>query len=504
MDAEAQKSGSTMPEVSDSTLYWAYKTIAGAGAYSASVAYAAMMIVALPFSINYIINGHAMIPSADSQFSYSMCFWLKQVGSVLFAAMLGELGNSVGRKKIVVGAVFAYFLTAVMSFAGTWTEIWVIHAIAQFFLGIFSPFYPSGMVYLIDVSPIERLRRNVGGFSAANFGGLLTGFIMIGVTLRAFGDIKIPESVRNACLAQYSFAALVCLIALLVLLARLPDISPAMDKRHPYRMTKGIPCHMLKDMWKWTPYMRFTYLQIMLGPGAAASAAQAYGVNYAMKRYGLSTTEVSDIVIADLLVSTICAGISLRCVKFKVLIPFTYGIMILCPILSLVTPSKKIFIWIISLVSALAAAQQHALNTLFYVQVTEAHRGSLAGALKTGDSLGRSIGALVGGLWSFIWFQSPELRKSFAGFPDLVPFGFMSAALLVHVYNEKVHGKENRLDIVCASEGAAKEVVVYGLHAASEIKAKEAESRGEGESEGVRAKDVAVAVDNKETSAAGA
>eukprot|EP00747_Dinoflagellata_sp_TGD_P123532 gnl/TRDRNA2_/TRDRNA2_173835_c0_seq4.p1 gnl/TRDRNA2_/TRDRNA2_173835_c0~~gnl/TRDRNA2_/TRDRNA2_173835_c0_seq4.p1 ORF type:complete len:499 (+),score=70.80 gnl/TRDRNA2_/TRDRNA2_173835_c0_seq4:45-1541(+) len=493
-----------MPEASDSTLQKAAKTVSGAGAYTSSVAYAAMMIVALPFSINYILNGHARVVSEESQGLYAICFLLKQVGSVLFAAVLGELGNSLGRKKIILGAIFGYLIAAVLSFAGTWQEILLIHAIAQFILGMFSPFFPTGMAYLIDVSPMEKLGKNVGGFSAANFGGLLTGFIMIGVTLRAFGDIKIPESVRNACLAQYSFAALVCLIALLVLLARLPDISPAMDKRHPYRMTKGIPCHMLKDMWKWTPYMRFTYLQIMLGPGAAASAAQAYGVNYAMKRYGLSTTEVSDIVIADLLVSTICAGISLRFMKFKFLIPFTYGIMVLCPILSFVTPDEKIFIWIISLVSALAAAQQHALNALFYEQVPETHRGSLAGALKTGDSLGRVIGALVGGFFGTIWMQSPELRESLAGFPDLAPLGFMSLALLAFIYNEKVHGKENRLDIVCASEGAAKEVVVYGLHAASEIKAKEAESRGEGESEGVRAKDVAVAVDNKETSAAGA
>jgi hypothetical protein len=434
------------PEVDDAIVKKAVNLSAMAAA-SSSVAYAAMMVLALPFSINHIINGHAGIPSEDSQGVYSVCFFLKQVGSVLFAAMLGELGNQIGRKKIINAALFAYFLTAVLSFVGTSVEMVLIHMIAQFILGMFSPFFPNGMAYMIDVSPVAQLGKNVGKFSAWSLAGLLFGFMIAGVSVNV-RVVEVPSAanMKNAILVQYGFAALATLIPFFVLVAMLPDLSPRMEHRHPYRCKKGIPLHMVKDMLGWSGYMRLTYLQILMGPGAASSAAMTYGVNYAIKRYDLDVATVSNILIADFLLSSICAGLSLRFMRFKVLIPFTYVVSILCAAAFLIPGDNVTWLWVITLVSATAAAQQHALNALFYEQVAETERGSLAGALKTADAVGRVLGAFVGGIMGTMYMESVDIQESMPGFPHIGPLIFMSLALVFYIMAEFFHGNQNKME----------------------------------------------------------
>lgn len=97
------------------------------------------------------------------------------------AAMLGDLSDSIGRKKALLicmaGVAIAYLMTA---FAFIWHSLWLV-IIGRIFAGLTAGSQPIAQAAITDVSPPENLTRNLGFILFFFTMGLVIGPICGGV-----------------------------------------------------------------------------------------------------------------------------------------------------------------------------------------------------------------------------------------------------------------------------------------------------------------------------------
>jgi MFS family permease len=394
----------------------------------------------LPWSLNYILEGDAQETSGKAQRIFAICFFCKQASSLLFASLVGELGNVIGRKRVGISCVFVYALVAAISLVATVVLRWRLFIVAQFGLGIFAPLQPTSLAYIVDAAPADWLQKGVAFYAGGMTFGAFSSFMVALITI-----VLLEENQRAQLIIQYIVCTAVPGLAFLPLLFLLPDISPALKKRRPFRWQEGVPLYMLVDMRKWTGYMRLAYFQEILCAEAAPAAFQSYLVNYAIKRYGFSLRDTAVLVAALFLLAAVTGATTLRFMRLKILLPWCYCISLFAQLSYMLLPSKKIVIWLVAAVSTLGAAQPHALITVFLAQGTETERGALTGALKTGGALGRMVGAGVGGVIAQMWFDSEKLQQDFPGLPAVTPLTFQFFGFVLFIINEFTYGHQNKM-----------------------------------------------------------
>jgi len=408
------------------------------GGASAAFAYAAIMMIALPLSLNYIIAGDSSEPTKESQMIFTGCFFVKQLSSFLFAAALGEAGSVIGRKKSTLLALIGYSSAAVLSLLGHVAGIVAFHVLAQISLGATSPFMPTALAYLTDVSTTKQLARNVGIYQGVQFAGLEVGFV---VALATIATLKTSEAVT----CQYVFAAVSMFFASVLFCWKLPDISPARDSRRSFQFRSAVPYQPFLGMWSRPAYTRLVFLQHFLQM-AGNAAGQAYLTNYAFKRFGMTVLGMVSLSLFSLTWASICAVAVYRCFRLKTAVGIGYAAAILSALSVMIAPSNQPSVIVIaSFLSGPAAGLSGGLQALFYGQVPEKERGELAGALKACGSLGQMIGGPIGGVFATIWMGSSEIQAAFPGFPCVSNAVFFALSILVFVINETRYQTQDML-----------------------------------------------------------
>ena len=411
------------------------------GGASANFAYAAIMMIALPLSLNYIITGDASTPTKTSQMVFTACFFVQELSSFLFAAALGEAGNVIGRKKTALLALIGYGASAVLSLLAHVASIVALHVLAQIALGATSPFMPTALAYLTDVSAAsstQKLERNLGAYMGLQFCGLLVGFIV------ALGTI-VGMKPHAAVAVQYVVAAVSMFVASSLFCWGLPDISPARSSRRAFQWRSAVPYQPLLEMWSWSAYTRLIFLQMFL-QYAGLAAFQAYFANYALKRFGMKAFAMVGLALFNFMWASTCSFAVFRCFKLKAAVKVSYAAVILSPISVIFAPSNSpIVLFIAAFLLGPGLCLSGGLQAMFFGQVSEKERGDLAGAAKACNSLGQMIGVPIGGAFGTIFMGSSEVQAAFPGFPCVSNLLLFALAVLAFVINEKRYQAQDRL-----------------------------------------------------------
>ena len=110
------------------------------GMVCSAVVYTLIMLISLPASVNKISTGSANTTSAEAQVFYTMLFFLKNFASFLCAPLIGELGDVKGRRLLCIWAAAAYSTTGGLSLFAHIGNALLLHAVAQWLLGMFAPY----------------------------------------------------------------------------------------------------------------------------------------------------------------------------------------------------------------------------------------------------------------------------------------------------------------------------------------------------------------------------
>lgn len=404
------------------------------GIICAGISYMLILMVNLNASMNYILNGDSKKVSSESQLWFSLAFLVKQMSSVWLAEFIGQGGSTWGRKKMASVALAAYATAAVLSLMAHVLNSVMIHIVAQFVLGMWSPILPTATGYIADVSTREDYQKNFGQLHAS---------MMIGLFIGAAAAAALSATVVGG----YVAAAFVALVGMVFLSMGLPDWSPPRDCRQRMLWVSCIPCHVCPMLMQQNAYTKWLSLVSLLGATTVASL-QTWNFNYMMIRYGFTVQGCALWLMVLFLSGVFTAAIFMRFVKLKCAIGF--GNVSMCiPLLMMVfCPAKPLIMWLALIPMQAMNLAGPSLLAIFYGQKPSAERGTLAGLQKLSDSSGRLIGVLIAGVVTTLWLKDVEdgtiATDASGGFqPPMITLVFLLLTVLCYLFAEGRYGSQD-------------------------------------------------------------
>jgi len=394
----------------------------------ASFAYTCIMLIALPLSINLIVTGGAAYATEESQMLYTLCFFLKQVSSFLFAAAVGEFGNVIGRKMTALAALLGYLAAAIVSLGAHLISTWALHIVAQILLGATSPLGPTGIAYITDCSTVGQLGKNTGVFQSCIWIGIFVGFMLAIATI-----IMLPADL--AVTTQYLIGVVSLFAGSGFLMWKLPDISPAKYNRRTVVWRNTLPWQTFLAMRSRTTYTQLVFCQLIMS-SIGLACVQSYLAYYLFVRYGVTPLGLAGLCLLTFVWQSLCSYVILRWLKLSAAVATGYISAILSGVAIMLLPSEHFAIWISVLLGGPSGCLIAAIPVMLCGQVPETERGELAGVAKGADAVGRMIGALVGGYFGALWIGSPKLQRDFPGLPCLSNVTFYILILIIFATNE--------------------------------------------------------------------
>ncbi len=215
------------------------------------------------------------------------------VGTVLGQSVYGVCGPRVGTRKLMVGGAFAMMLCACFTGASVYVDNFWLYCVAKLAMAV-----PFGMLYALGYS-LPRIATDeatralaADGVNRTNTSAAALGTVLGGYAAQALGNIWV-----------YALVAMACIPIIGMALSFLPrDMRPLEMLAQPDSRNGHI-----RDLMRSPTVLAMTFFIVL--PAAVAAGYSSFLFPLFSTNYGLSKSDVNNIVVLGQLVVFVCIGI---------------------------------------------------------------------------------------------------------------------------------------------------------------------------------------------------
>jgi len=380
---------------------------------SGAASYIMMLFLAMPVSIHLIVNQSngcnpetdvaCFSPTADSQTQLTLTLTLLRLFTFLMGSFVGTVSDRYGRRPMLILALLGYSTTAVLFLIGWVTQSLALFILGAIILGASSPITPHGVAYISDISPPDRLARNLGILQGGGyFAGLMFGAI-VGLTVSILA-LGVEEETGSAGIeaydrffyGSYGSGLVLSMSSAITMMLFLPEPLHKEERTTSIDIKKANPLGFAVMVSR-NPYIFSVWLCAFVA-WTAVGAGESVTGGWWLRRYVM--TDLKDFIIFVVVLwsasgfgSVILTGMYVKAwglkgalhvsAIFTVLVGFALGF-------APTVPTSYIAV----VVSFFAAPVYALILALLMGQVGPLEKGALAGALRGSEALGKMIGII--------------------------------------------------------------------------------------------------------------
>jgi DHA1 family tetracycline resistance protein-like MFS transporter len=322
--------------------------------------------------------------------------------SFLFAPMLGVLSDRVGRRPVILIALFGSAIDYLaMALAPSLTILFITRVIN----GLSGASFVVANAYVADVTPAHK-RAAAFGMMGAAFGiGFVIGPIIGG--LLGSEETQLPLIGHGHVRLPFFVAAGLTLVNWLYGLLVLPESLPR-EKRAPFSLHRANPIGAFHRLRKYPLVMGMAVALFLLN--MAQFALHATWALYTDHRYGWSPRDIGlSLAAVGIAAAIVQGGLARRLIPMlgerrALMIGLAIGVL---SYVGYGSATHGWMIYVVIAIGAVGAISQPASQALITKEVEPSEQGLVQGAIASLTSLAGIIGPMIGGMTLSYFIRKP-------------------------------------------------------------------------------------------------
>mmetsp|Transcript_101740 Transcript_101740/g.294421 ORF Transcript_101740/g.294421 Transcript_101740/m.294421 type:complete len:516 (+) Transcript_101740:135-1682(+) len=353
--------------------------------YGFSTAAYVVIAFAMPYSLNYILNGSPEIVSSESAGLLSVSLSINMACAIVLQEAWGRCGSWFGRKWVMVAIALLVSLSGVACLLGHMLRLSGLWILSSALVGASSAMYASSSTYCADMSTAENFGKTTGTLTAMGSIGACVGFVI---------PVVFASALHIALWIALAFA----LVALLLFAFVVPDVSPPLEKRS--KLSKGDICQALLMCSVFKSFFAQTrYTQMLLGTmflsGAAFGCMRVWIVSWGMLYYGISVQMTGTVLLLFFAGGAVAIMLGTRFLPAQLGCSMLMWMEAMASLTCTVGPAAFPVLCISLVLDLGATISGSFLTSMYFGQVSSKRRGELTALHSLAEKLGTLLGVTV-------------------------------------------------------------------------------------------------------------